>query len=67
MSSTSVGVADENDLSKMRQTILTAKKIKRDADQIKETISSLDEEVEVLIKKRRKQILVHMVKKNIVW
>ena len=50
-SSASVGAADENDLNKM---ILTAKKIKQDADQIKKTISSLDEEVEVLIEKRRK-------------
>ena len=52
-SSTSVGAADESGLSKMRQMILTAKKMKRNADQMKETISSLDEEVEVLIKKNK--------------
>ena len=52
--STSIGAADENDLNKMRQMVLTAKKMKRDADQMKKTMSSLDEEVEVLIKKRRK-------------
>ena len=34
-SSTSVGAADENDLNKMREMVLTAKKIKRDADQMK--------------------------------
>ena len=39
-SSTSVGAADENDLNKMRQMVLTVKKMKRDADQMKETISS---------------------------
>ena len=49
-SSTSVGAADESDLNKKRQMILTAKKMKRNAVQMKETISSLDEEVEVLIK-----------------
>jgi len=38
----------------MRQIFSTAKKMKRDADQMKETISSLDEEDKVLIKKRRK-------------
>ena len=65
-SSISVGAADENDLNKMRQMVLTAKKMKRDADQMKETISSLDEEVEVLINKRRKLILVYIIKKNIV-
>ena len=54
-SSTSVEAADENDLNKMRQMVLTAKKMKWDADdQIKETISLLDEEVKVLIKRRRK-------------
>ena len=53
-SSTSVGVANENDLNKMRQMVLIAKKMKRDADQMKEPISLLDEEVEVLIKKQRK-------------
>ena len=37
-SSTSVGAADENDLNKMRQMVLPAKKMKRDADQMKETI-----------------------------
>ena len=50
----SVGAADENALNKTRQMVLTAKKMKGDADQIKENISSLDEEIEVLIKKRRK-------------
>ena len=35
-SSTSVGAADENDLNKMRQMVLTAKKITRYADQMKE-------------------------------
>ena len=35
-SSTSVRVADENDLNKMRQMVLTAKKIKLDADKMKE-------------------------------
>ena len=34
--------------------VLTTKKIKRDADKIKDSISLLDEEVEVLRKKRRK-------------
>ena len=53
-SSTSVRAADENNLNKIRQMVLISKKMKRDADQMKETISSLDEEVEVLIKKRRK-------------
>ena len=52
-SSTSVGAADESDLNKMRQMILTAKKMKRNAVQMKETISSLDEDVEVLIKNRK--------------
>ena len=52
--STSVGAADENDFNKMRQMVLIAKKMKRDADQMKETISLLDEEVEVLIKQLRK-------------
>ena len=51
-SSTSVGAADGRNLNKMRRMILTAKKMKRNAVQMKETISSLDEEVEVLIKKR---------------
>ena len=46
-SSTSVGTADENKLNKMRQMVLTAKKIKRHAHQMKETVSSLDQEVEV--------------------
>ena len=46
--------ADENDLNKMRLIVLMAKKIKRYADQMKETIFSIDEDVEVLIKKRRK-------------
>ena len=50
----SVGVTYESDLNKMRQFILTAKKMKRNADQMKETISSLDEEIEVLIKKTEK-------------
>ena len=63
-SSTAVGAADENDLNKMRQMILISKKMKRDEDQMKETISSLDEEVEVLKKKREKQILVQMINKN---
>ena len=36
-SSTNVGVADKNDLNKMRQMVLTAKKMKWDADQMKET------------------------------
>ena len=45
----SVGVTYESDLNKMRQFILTAKKMKRNADQMKETISSLDDD-----KKRRK-------------
>ena len=58
-SSTSVGAADESNLNKMRQMVLTAKKITRYADQMKETTSSSDE---VLIKKQRKQILVHVVK-----
>ena len=49
-SSTSVGAADENDLNKMMQMVLTAKKMKPDADQMKKTIS----EVEELIKKRIK-------------
>ena len=53
-SSTSVAAADESDLNKMREMILTAKKMKRNADQMKETMTSLDEEVEVVIKKRRK-------------
>ena len=52
--STSEGAADENDLNKLRQMVLTAKKMKWDADQMKKTISSLDEKVEVLIKKWRK-------------
>ena len=52
--STSLGAADQNDLSKVSRMVLIAKKIKLDADQIKETISSLDEEVKVLIKKLRK-------------
>ena len=38
----------------MKQMVLTAKKIKRDADKMKKTVSSLDEELEVLIKKRKK-------------
>ena len=38
----------------MRQMVLTAKKMKRDADQMKETISSLAKEVKVLIKKQSK-------------
>ena len=33
---------------------LTAKKIKWDADQMKKTVSSLDEEIEILINKQRK-------------
>ena len=53
-SSTSVGTADESDLNIMRQIILTALKMNLNAVQMKKTISSLDEEVEVLIKKRRK-------------
>ena len=53
-SSTSVGAADESDLNKMSQMILTAKQMKWNAVQMKETISTLDEEVKVLIKKRRK-------------
>jgi len=52
--STSVGAADKSDLNEIRQMILTVTKMKRNADQMKETISLLDEEVEVLIKKRRK-------------
>ena len=52
--STSVGAADEKDLNRMKQMVLTAKKIKRDADKMKKTVSSLDEELEVLIKKRKK-------------
>ena len=51
---TNVEAADENDLNKMRQMVLNAKIMKRDADQKKKTISSLDEKIEVLIKKRRK-------------
>ena len=35
---------------KIRQMILTAKKMKRNSVQMKETIFSLDEEVEELIK-----------------
>ena len=51
---------DENDLNRMRKMVITSKKIKRYNDQMKKTISSLDEEIEKLIKKRRKQILVHI-------
>ena len=36
----------------MRQMVLTTKKIKRDADKMKETIFLLDKEIEQLIKKR---------------
>ena len=39
ISSTSVGAADEKNLDKMMQMVLIAKKIKRDADQMKEIIS----------------------------
>ena len=42
---TSVGAADKNNLNKTRQMVLTAKKMNWDADQIKETIFSLDEDV----------------------
>ena len=45
---TNVGEADENDLNNLRQMVLTAKKMKRDGDQMSKTISSL-----VLIKKLR--------------
>ena len=61
---TSVGSADENDLNKMRQLVLTAKKMKRDAGQMKKTISSLDEEVEVLIKNKKINFSTYILKKT---
>ena len=50
---TSVRAGEQTDLNKIKQMVLTAGKMKRDADKMKETISSLDEEVEVLKKQRK--------------
>ena len=53
-SETTMTIQENEQFKYNRQIVLTANKINRSADQIKKTISSLDEEVEVLINKQRK-------------
>jgi len=65
--STSVEAADENDLNKMRQMVLTAKKMKRDADQMKKTISSLDKEFIERQKGRSKYLVLGPGARTTFW